>query len=342
MTGTAFIVGSAIAAAGALAGSAVNAISTSSTNKRQEDLMREQMAYQTGEREATQAYNSPVEQRKRFQAAGINPYLALGQMEAGNTTAMTSPSAPSLQAPQYGDVLKALSGSLNEGIQGYQGLQQTEMNNLGIEQMAIDTKYKLQDKLLDLVQKRMNIANSSADLKTKNKSLDLLDKQIKSMELDIEFLGKSMDDRLATTTANRHLAELDEKAKQLQNDWQEFQNSMLPQQRELLIANIRQAYSSINLNQANAGAAVASAALAGAQKDGVKIDNFQKNKLNYLIREGVRLDNKAKRWDTDHPSYMDRFFANSQAFDRNTGLRVNQPKWQPMSPVISSNGTTRW
>ena len=113
---TAIIVGSAIAAVGAVGASGINAASTSSTNKKQEEMFHEQMAYQTSEREATQEYNTPANQRQRYEDAGINPYLALGQMDAGNTSAQTAPSAPQLQVPQYGDIISALSNKCSRNL----------------------------------------------------------------------------------------------------------------------------------------------------------------------------------------------------------------------------------
>lgn len=336
------VLGTVLPAIGSIGGSIIDAFSSSNTNSQNVALAREQMAYQTSEREAMQDYNKPVNQRQRYQEAGFNPYLLMNQIDAGNTQAMTSVGAPTLQAPKYGDVMRALGDSVGVAYQNQQLRQQIQMQELGLQQMAVDTKYKLQDKLLELLQKRVSIENSKMDYEQKKKSLDLLDNQIKQTQLDYEFSSKSMNDRLASLTAQRKIAELDVKAHELSNQWLEFQNSLQPEHRAVLRMQIREALSRIDLNSANAGSAVAAAALAGAQKDGVKIDNYQKNKLNWLIREGVRLDNKAKKWDTDHPSYMDRFFANSQSFDRNTGLQTNRPQWSPANPVTSSNGTTRW
>lgn len=336
------VLGSVLPAIGSIGGSIIDAFSQGSTNNANVQLAHEQMDYQTREREAMQEYNKPANQRKRYKEAGINPYFVMSQIDAGNSQAQSAVGTPTMQAPRFGDIMRAMGDSVGAAYQNQQMRQQTQMQELGLQQMAVDTKYKLQDKLLDLLQKRVSIANSKMDFKQKKKTLDLLDTQINQTRLDYEFSSKSMDDRLASLTAQRKIAELDVKAHELSNQWQEFQNSMMPEHRAILRSSIREALSRVDLNKANAGSAVASAALSDAQKNGVKIDNYQKNKLNWLIREGIRLDNKAKKWDTDHPSYMDRFFANSQSFDRNTGLQTNRPNWSPVKPVTSSNGTTRW
>lgn len=74
--------------------SLINAFSTSSANKRNVDLAREQMAWQSAESEKARqasrdfalemfdlenAYNTPLAQIERLRAAGINPYAALSQ-----------------------------------------------------------------------------------------------------------------------------------------------------------------------------------------------------------------------------------------------------------------------
>ena len=80
------------------------------TNAQNYQIWQEQKDYQTAERLATQEYNDPKNQMARFKAAGLNPYLMLNQVDAGNTTAQTSPPSPTMEAYQqptipYGDLL---------------------------------------------------------------------------------------------------------------------------------------------------------------------------------------------------------------------------------------------
>ena len=47
------------------------------------------------------AYNTPSEQMKRYDQAGINPYLAASQIVPGNQqSALSSAQAPAMQAAQ--------------------------------------------------------------------------------------------------------------------------------------------------------------------------------------------------------------------------------------------------
>lgn len=323
--------------AAAAIGSVVNAVSQSKTNK-------SMMEYQTSERQATQAYNNPVEQRKRFEAAGINPYFALGNIDAGN---IQQQSSPALQSPQTGDVLKNLASGISEGYNVYQEKQATEQYQLGIEQLKVDTRYKLTEKLLQLNQQRLNIEGMHIDNKTKQKQLSFLDKQIESLQLDIDATKADFNEQRASVVAQRKVAELDVRAHELSNDYQEFFNELQkklgPEQVNLLKSQIANQYSQVNLNSKSASNVIADTAVKNAQEKGVRIDNFQKNKLNYLIREGVRLDNKVKRWNSNHPSYFDKFLGSYQSFSRATGLPDERPRVRRMSNSwTDSQGTTRW
>lgn len=297
MTGTTAAIIAGIAAAGSIGAAAINASSQHAANKRNEALMREQMAYQTGEREAAQEYNSPVNQRARFQQAGINPYMALGNMDAGNTTAQTSPGAPQIQAVDYGSMLSGLTDGLKSG-QDYQNMQNMQ---LGIEQAKVDARYKLTEKLLQLNEQRAKIAGMDLDNKTKDKQLSFIDKQMDRLQQDIDFTSQSWNDQLASLKANRRLSELQGDMQELQKEAQQIVNS---KQAEIIQAGLDEARSRIKLNGSSAAAQIANAALLYAQEKGVKIDNFQKNKINYLIRDGLKLENKMKRYNAAHPSYF--------------------------------------
>lgn len=73
-----------IAAAGMLGSSAINYASQQGTNDKSIELWREQAAY-----------NTPLNQMARYQAAGLNPNLVVSQGNPGNMA-----STPSLTAPR--------------------------------------------------------------------------------------------------------------------------------------------------------------------------------------------------------------------------------------------------
>lgn len=311
-TGTAILIGSAVAALGAVGAAGVNAASQSSTNKSQEDMFRQQMAYQTSEREAAQQYNTPVNQRKRFEVAGVNPYFALSNIDSGITTAQSAPGAPTLQAPQYGDILGALTDAIPQGINNYQGFEQSQQLQLGIEQMKVDTRYKLTQKLMDIVEQRVRIQGSKLSNDAKSKELSLLDKQAERLQQDIDATTQDWTEQRKTVVAQRKRAELEADAQQLENDYKAFFNELQKKlgdkQVELLKAEISNQLSQVNVNNKNAANIVADTAIKKAQEKGVRIDNFQKNKINWMLREGIRLDNHAKKLNIKYPSVPAKIF----------------------------------
>lgn len=335
---TAILIGSAVAAAGAVGASAINAASTSSTNRSQEDMFHEQMEYQTNERLATQEYNTPANQRQRYEDAGINPYLALGQMDAGNTSAQTAPSAPQLQVPQYGDIVSALADSGKSAISDYQQMQAYQ---LGLEQQKVDARYKLTEKLLQLNSQRADLIMKNKGSHRLDKEISLLDNQIKQTSSDLEFSQKSLSDRLAFTHSQSKLASLDVEAKELGNDYQKWFNQFSKerglkelQQFNASIADtwqsIKESASRIDLNSKHGRLAVANEMLTNVQKRGVHLDNQQKVILRGFLVDGMALDNKAKRYNTDNPSYFEREILNpafsiGNRIGQNTGLWTNRP-----------------
>ena len=284
-----------LGAAGAIAAT-INAVSQHDTNK-------QMMSYQTSERVAAQEYNNPVNQRKRFEASGINPYFALGQIDAGNTTAQAS---PNLSAPQYGDILNSLASGASQGYDIYQQEQISQQLQLGIEQMKVDTRYKLTQKLLDISEQRIRIENSNLDKDAKAKEIAMLDKQATRLQQDIDFTNQTWDERKATVVAQRKLAENEADARELGNDYQRMVNSWFPDMQQAQLDAIN---SSVETNLASAIASRAAAGLSTAQaatecsnkivKDleakGMKLDQSMKRGLYKFTREAMQLDNENKR-----------------------------------------------
>lgn len=282
-----------------------NVMLTRETNAQQYQIFQEQKDYQTGEREAQQEYNTPLNQRLRYEQAGINPYFALGNIDSGNTTAQTSPAAPALHAPQvqpnmaFADLLSGLS---NQGTK----YLESEALNMDNQAKRVDLEFKTTEKLLGLIRQRKEIQGMSIDNTAKQKQLSAIDLQIQTATEELDILRSTKNETKAQAKKRTLQMDLGNKSRELQNEYQQFVNSMNPQQLQLLKANIRSALASANLSNAKSVESAVNAALLKSTEKGVKIDNYQKNKLNWIIREGVRLDNKAKRYNLSYPSFVDK------------------------------------
>lgn len=71
------------------------------TNQQNWNMMTYQNQWNEAQNEKMLAYNTPSEQMKRYDQAGINPYLAASQIVPGNQQSqLTSAQAPAMQAAQ--------------------------------------------------------------------------------------------------------------------------------------------------------------------------------------------------------------------------------------------------
>lgn len=134
----------AIIAAGAVVtDSIIGGISNNATNNNNlkinqmnnefnERMMQKQMDYNTMMWEKNNAYNTPQQQMQRYRDAGINPYMAMGNIQAGNaqsagstSAASAAPAAPQ-QAwkPNFGGVAGAVLAAEQSNLVGLQAEQQ--------------------------------------------------------------------------------------------------------------------------------------------------------------------------------------------------------------------------
>lgn len=115
------------------------------------------------------AYNSPAEQMKRYQEAGLNPNLLYGNISSGNST-----SAPSYQAPR-------------KDYSGLKGINQRTMNYDFINNLA-NSAMQMVHSIQDLQIKKSQKTN--LDQRTKNEAVRgtilSIDKELRSMERDFQ------------------------------------------------------------------------------------------------------------------------------------------------------------
>ena len=226
-------------------------------------------------------YNTPYEQRKRYEAAGINPYMALGNIQAGNAQGSVTP-APPAPVGNAGAFLGAgISGGANAAVNTYLQNQlissQVQKNLADADAVRTDTPYIGRRNEADIASTEAGTEN----MRTKT-DLDRVNILIANADLDrikqmtpIEV--QMMKANVENVTANTSLTKLQERI----NDW-EFKN-IKPLQAQELKARISQAYATIGylvaqgrLSNAHAGL-VAQMTLTEIQKtEGVRWDNMLK------------------------------------------------------------------
>ena len=230
-------------------------------------------------------YNTPYEQRKRYELAGINPYLALGNIQAGNAQGSVTPAPP---AP-VGNAGAFLGAGANQAVNAYLQNQlissQVEKNLADADAVRTDTPFIGRRNEADIASTEAGTENT----RTKT-SLDRVNTLVATANLDrikqmtpVEV--KLMQANAENVTANTSLTKLQERVQ----DW-EFRN-IKPLEAQELKARISQAYAMIGyfvaqgrLSTAQAGL-VAKMTLTEIQREkGVRLDNMLKDD-DYAKRE---------------------------------------------------------
>ena len=87
-------------------------------NKLNYKMFQEQLGFTERMWNQQNQYNTPLAQRSRFEEAGINPYFALGKMEAGNASSVTTPAAnPAIPVDAAGAGIGLAGQSIASGVQ---------------------------------------------------------------------------------------------------------------------------------------------------------------------------------------------------------------------------------
>ena len=140
-----------VAAAGSAASAGVNAASASATSRKSykftKMLQEQQYERQKEMRDYANWYNSPVEQRARYEAAGLNPDLMYG----GGSTSAGMSETPSVSNNQFhAESPGNIGGLISQGIDQFWN---------GIYQQNIVDKMQMENKLL--AQRAINEAETS-------------------------------------------------------------------------------------------------------------------------------------------------------------------------------------
>lgn len=300
-------------------------------NQRQYQMFQEQNAFNERMYNQMQQYNTPTAQMQRYADAGINPYIAAGNVQTGNVqSALQSAPAPQMQAAQMQAVTGPGDAMMNAGAQISSIVNQYAQNALALAQAK---KTEAEANWVD----RLNAANvlklhSSSRLDDGQNALLGLDYKLKSDTLgnfiklsDLSVANAELtNDQLEVATQSIRLenalknidlgiqsqyGEQMFKANLAKTIAEAFATNASVRQRDAQIAIDRQ---NANTNAKNAetnrinartnaavGAAQIRGIIAGAIKtaeetSGIRIDNANKQKLIDLTIEGLGLDNVGK------------------------------------------------
>lgn len=216
------------------------------TNAQNKALFERQLGWNEEMWRKMNDYNTPAAQRSRYEQAGINPYMALGQMSAGNAELTSSPSAPQMQGvtiqkPDFGFIGRAGENMSNIMLQQAQiGAIKEQTRN-----QRIKNSFEERQQLADLREKYTRAKKGSKEAK-------LLENEIKIKEAYVRYADKKAfadaqkDENQAALIYQQEMGQI------LQNSYQQMYNEAFPQlnasQLRLLAGQTFQAYQSGKLS----------------------------------------------------------------------------------------------
>lgn len=167
------------------------------TNQMNYQMWQEQKEYDYQKWKEEQAYNTPAEQRKRFEEAGINPYLAIAQMNGGNSAAPASsgnrPDAiaaemqnPAEEVSQYSQNLQNIAGGFNNMSRTF---QQNQLDAAQTRSVSVNAD-------IESIERNYRAAQLEATINKLVKDGQLSEEQAKNLRVNTFINSESADSQI--------------------------------------------------------------------------------------------------------------------------------------------------
>ena len=318
-----------------------NLAAANATNANNYRIFREQQQFNENQFNKYLDYSTPLAQRQRFEEAGINPYMAVGQLSSGTpSSSLQSANASPMQAGHVMPVTglgDALQGSIERAANVYSSILNANSSSaLTAAQTAgqkIDNSYK--GKVNDA-----NIGKTNAEAKRTNQENQFFDytlsqrRDLMNISVDTAKQQKELlDQQVYGAKIANSLASLD---LGVQSKYKEV---MFKQQLANLVAqkfatyeSVKQGWSHVGIDKQNAntnsynaktnrmnantsarvGAAqiqsmIASSIKTAEETSGVKIENKYKEKISIQTLRSLGFDADKKMYDNEEPGRIYRW-----------------------------------
>jgi hypothetical protein len=287
-------------------------------------------------------YNSPVMQRARFEAAGLNPYLMMNGGNAGVAESAPSADTSGTQVtPDVGSTIaggyQAMGNSISAAASqiaqmSYQNdLQQANVNKTNAEAQNANLQNQY-----DSLRNDFATAQFLVDLRLKQKQGDISD-------YEATYLRDSLQDRLDSAKFQNSLTgsqasyysqmaglvDVQRQIEQTNLDW-------LPQEKRAALAatlqNIQSMVSEMHLNYAQAKNAYAMSALNFASEAGLRIDNRLKDATYDLAVKMAGNQLNTEYWNQKNAK-LNYYIGNQSYNDSHRGLNPFW-RWTGASPGV--------
>lgn len=311
------VVGSALIGAGAsVLGGLLGSSNQSSANKTNlriaqmnnefnERMLQKQMDYNTEMWEKQTDYDSAVNQRKRLEEAGLNPYLMMNGGSAGSVSSQSSPSTPTASpvqvqpnsAVEAAGMVSSIGGAISQLLNAKS--QQKSVQNLSdyysalTDQVLLENKYKSAEILSDIglknSQQQLNMQNRSNALMQYYKDSFTFDSYVQQAredannahQLGLLYNAQTISEQLKAGLTYKELSYFDDKM-----------------QADLAVAGAT-AYSLYASGACSYSAAqnyVANSLKVQEETKGIKIDNATKRKVQKYVINSAFWNNRNEKW----------------------------------------------
>lgn len=161
-------------------------------NEHNEAMLDKQIQQEWNMWNAENEYNSPAAQLQRYTDAGVNPYMAVGNVSSGNASSMSSPSAQPAAVPQMQGAtmmpadmsglsgLRGIASRFVELMQAKEDIKGKQLENQGKE---IENNYKADMFMVEMF-KKMQDAGLSRSKRLGQDIVNLFQPEMMSAELN--------------------------------------------------------------------------------------------------------------------------------------------------------------
>lgn len=289
-------IGAGIASAiGSLAGGFVGASNSKKATKiavqGQKDMLKSQQDFSVQQWNAQNEYNTPAAQMERLRAAGINPFVAMEQLDSSNASLVSSPSAPSvpqdMQSGQiYADSFRTASSFLADSILKAAQVKNIDASTSGqnIQNSYLDTQYQLG--ISELIQKIKESNSRTAG--------QLLENQFKATNFSV--LSDKLKNENELTKANTDYIQAQKRYISTICESEKFRQAhILPLEVNKLIADIQTEYQNAVSNRIHANASVTSAQAAVTSANASMLNAQTNAETASYVRRNILEDTVSKQ-----------------------------------------------
>lgn len=336
-----FPIAAAIGAAGSVLGSFIGGSTSAAAQRRANEtnlqiaretnaqnyrIFQEQQQFNENQFNRWLDYSTPAAQRQRYEDAGINPYMAVGQLQNGTpSSALTSANSAPMQGAQVQPV-QGLGDALQNSIERAAGVFSSLISS------TADAGLKGSQKTGVDIDNKTRGRQNEANVQKTNVEIGKTGSETRRIEQENSFWDSTLEQRkelmnISVDTAKKQKELLDQQVfqAQLQNSMSnidlgiasKYKEVMFKQQLANLVAqefatyeNVAQGWSHVNIDKQNAqtnrmnaqtnaavGVAqiqnlVADAIKATEEATGIKIDNDTSRKIQKFLVDSAHSDAK--------------------------------------------------